>query len=132
SAMVVAWWQFGPLLESLFVDLTRAPAETLARLSPGFNEYHHNYRLTFSWIAILSIALWYPIARLAVQRGEALPRSLLFGAVAIGLLALASLDYPFRMLYWNRFEAVKWQGVDCYLLGQRADDVLLFCPALQP
>ena len=32
----------------------------------------------------------------------------------------------------NEFETVNWNGARCYILGERQDDVLLFCPRLDP
>ena len=29
-------------------------------------------------------------------------------------------------------DAVTWNGADCYIIGERGDDLLLFCPRLQP
>jgi hypothetical protein len=57
---------------------------------------------------------------------------MLAGAVAVITLAFASLDYPYRLFnqWGTQFDAARWQGQDCYVLGERSDDVLLFCPAL--
>jgi hypothetical protein len=60
-------------------------------------------------------------------------RGLLAGGAAIVLLAILLLDFPYRMLSRNNeFETVNWNGARCYILGERQDDVLLFCPRLDP
>jgi len=50
------------------------------------------------------------------------------------MLAVAILDYPFRLLnyFGTQFDVARWQNQYCYVLGERRDDVLLFCPELQP
>ena len=30
------------------------------------------------------------------------------------------------------FDAVQWRGSRCYVTGEREDDMLLFCPMLNP
>jgi hypothetical protein len=57
---------------------------------------------------------------------------MLAGGAAVLLIGLALLDFPYRVLYYNRFDAVTWNRVYCYNLGERRDDVLLFCPELRP
>jgi len=74
------------------------------------------------------------VLRLSARKGERLHWGLLAGAAATIVLALASLDYPFRLFnnLGTQFDAARWQSADCYILGERRDDVLLFCPALEP
>ncbi len=140
ASLIVAWWYFSPLLGALLesMDLSTAPAESLKLLAPGptgsLNDYHVNYRKTFSWIAIVSIIAWYVVERMARRKEESLHWGVRGGAAAVILLALALLDYPFRLMnYWGtQFDVARWQGINCYILGERRDDVLLFCPSLQP
>jgi hypothetical protein len=137
SAFLVAWWYFSPLVTALQTDMTTAAADRLRLLAPAadgsLNEYKISYRKTFSWIAIISILSWYLVARMAARKRASLHWGVLAGAAAVIVFSLAMLDYPFRLLNrWNQFDAARWQGNDCYILGERQNDVLLFCPLLQP
>jgi predicted Ser/Thr protein kinase len=137
SALIVAWLQFSQLAGAFLSDLSTAPEATLRLLAPvgdGTVNYSNTYRRTFSWIAILSTVVWYLVIRFARRKGAQLHWGMLVGAAATIVLALASLDYPFRLLnYWGtQFDVVRWQNQHCYVLGERRDDVLLFCPELQP
>jgi predicted Ser/Thr protein kinase len=138
SALIGAWLHFSPLSGALFSDFSSAPAATLRLIAPivdgSLNLYNNSYRKTFSWIVILSTVLWYFVLRLSARKGERLHWGLLAGAAATIVLALASLDYPFRLFnnLGTQFDAARWQSADCYILGERRDDVLLFCPALAP
>jgi predicted Ser/Thr protein kinase len=138
SALLGSWWHFSPLVAALFSDLSTAPAATLRRLAPvvdgSLNLQNNSFRKTFSLIAIVSTILWYLVMRLAARKGERLHWGILAGAAATIVLALASMDYPFRLFnsWGTQFDAARWQSQDCYILGERRDDVLLFCPALEP
>ena len=48
------------------------------------------------------------------------------------LLSLIYLSFPFRVIYQNKFPVVSWQDNQCYAIGERQEDLLLFCPSLQP
>ena len=50
----------------------------------------------------------------------------------IVFLSLASLDLPYRLLFQPKFTAARWSGNDCYIIGERPNDLLLFCPTLAP
>jgi hypothetical protein len=129
-----AWWYYSPLLGALVnisPDISKAPAESLALLSPRFSSYHETYRATFVWVTIVCVVLWYPAVRLAAMKGERLSKGIVAGGVAVVLLALALLDFPYRLLYHSDFEAATWQDATCFVLGEGSDDLLLFCPEFQ-
>ena len=131
-ALYSAWWGFSPLFEAYFQRVSTARAEDLALLAPDYIRYHGDYRKAFIWIVFLSVLAWFPVARLAAFRREKLNRGMLAGGAAVVLLGLALLDFPYRLLRQNRFVAVTWNGVYCYNIGERWDDLLLFCPDLRP
>jgi hypothetical protein len=139
SAVVLpaAWWHFSPQLSSVMTDMTTAAPETLRPLAPGpngqLNVFQDSYRTAFIWIVDLSILAWYAIARMAKRKHEALHWAVIAGAAAVIILALGSADFPFRVINpYNRFDAVKWHENSCYIIGEREDQLLLFCPTLGP
>jgi hypothetical protein len=135
SVLTIVWWYFVPLLSALMIlpDVSTAPAEQLALLSPHYRPLHEAYRASFTWVTILCLIAWYPALRLAAKRREPLNRGLLAGGVAVVLLSVLLLDFPYRMLRPTAdFEVAQWRGARCYVLGGRRDDVLLFCPRLEP
>jgi hypothetical protein len=131
-ALLSAWWAFFPLFNAYLQIVWSARAENLALLAPDYGWYHNDYRKVFSWIVILSVLAWYPVARLAAFRRERVNRGMLAGGAAAVLIGLALLDFPYRILLHNKFDAVTSNGVYCYKIGDRGDEVLLFCPGLQP
>src|SRR5262245_14304624 len=136
-ATLLTWRHFWPEFYALLTDVTTAPAEALRPFAPApagsLNVYQDAYRTPFIWIVDLSILAWYAILRVAGKRHETVHWSVLAGAAGTIVLALGLANVPFRLTnVFNRYDAVKWQGFDCYVIGERSDDLLLFCPALTP
>ena len=135
AVLVGAWFSFRPLIDALIIypDVSTVPARDLALLGPRFQPVHEAYRAWFIWVTIFCVLVWYPPLRLAAKRREPLNRALLSGGGVVALLAVLMLDFPYRLLYGhNAFEAAQWKGTRCYILGERGEDVLLFCPLLDP
>lgn len=134
SALVVGvtWWYFSPLLLAFITHVSTGAAETLALLSPRAVGDHNRYRQVLSVIVIVTVAVWYPVVRLARQ-GQSLHWGFVAGGVVATCVAVALLNFPYRMLYFNKtFEAVTWKNDHCYAIGERGDDILIFCPELSP
>ena len=132
SILIGAWWHFAPLLSAMLSYISTAPAESLALLSPAFVAYQNQYRYVFSAIAIGSVIAWWQVARTVTRTGRSLSWGILAGGIAIALLSLVFLDFPYRLIYHADFDRARWNGADCYIIGDRGDDLLVFCPELQP
>ena len=81
---------------------------------------------------IFAGVVWYAGWRLARRRRDALHIAIAVGAGGVFLLSLIYLSFPFRVIYQNKFDAVRWESADCYAIGDRQEELLLFCPSLQP
>jgi Protein kinase domain len=135
AALIGTWWYFAPLLTGLFnliPNVSMTPAENLAFLSPEFTPYHQSYRASFIWVSIACLLVWYPVLRTAFRRGIALNRGVLAGGLAVTLLSILLMAFPYRLLVQSEFEAARWQGESCYVIGERGEEFLLFCPSVQP
>ena len=136
AVLAGAWWylraEIALLLGLIDPNVATAPAESLAFLAPSFESRHTNYRFTLECVCIILAALWWVPIRVASRRGQRLNAGMLAGAAAILLLAMLMLHFPFRLLYQSELEAVEWDGRRCYVLGERGDEELLFCPHLEP
>jgi hypothetical protein len=132
TALGAAIWWFSPLLSVLI--LARAsvdPADHLALFSPAFVGYHNQYRWIFSFVVMLSVAVWIPVLKL-VRKGQTLHWGMMAGGAIVTAAALLLLHFPYRLLYFSKtFEAVSWNTVSCYVIGEREADRLLFCPELE-
>ena len=66
-----------------------------------------------------------------VRKGQTLHWGFIAGGIVATCVSIALLNFPYRMLYFNKaFEAVTWKNNHCYAIGERSDDILLFCPEL--
>jgi hypothetical protein len=132
SALVVTWWYFTPFIGSLFAiaGISTTSSESLSFLSPRFRPYHYLYRQGFTAVIIGWLVLWCPTIWLAKKKREPINGGILAGGVAVLLLSLLLLDFPYRLLAQGKrsFEAVNWSGDSCFLLGERQGHLLLFCP----
>jgi len=134
AVLIGTWWYFIPFLNSLAAvaldDVSSASSESLAFFSPRLHDYHWLYRKAFTAVVITCVGLWYPVVWLSVRKGEPVNRSIMAGGVAIVVLAVLLLDFPYRMLYTHKreFEAVTMNSDSCYILGERQAHLLLFCP----
>jgi hypothetical protein len=130
-ALVAAIAWFFPLLSALV--LTRAStgsSDSLALLSPAFVGYHNQYRWTLSFVVMVSVALWLPVAWL-VRKGQTLHWAMWAGGAVVTGAAVVLLHFPYRLLYSSKgFEAVSWGKASCYVIGERDADRLLFCPEI--
>jgi hypothetical protein len=123
-------WYFSPLIAALLDFVSRAPDDNLALLAADRIPYHNAYRSTFTTVAILMGLLWLSVLRLT-QTGQRLHWGMWAGGATVIFATLVLLHFPYRLMnYRTAFESVRWQGGQCYVTGERADAMLLFCPEL--
>jgi Protein kinase domain len=137
SVAVLAWvgwllWSDFWLLWTLHPDVSTAPADRLAFLSPSFESRHTAYRLTLEWACIIVVALWWVPFRLAARRGQRLNPGMIGAAATILAFTLLLLHFPYRLLYHAEFDVVEWRGQRCFAVGERQAEYLVFCPDLEP
>jgi len=132
SLLAVVWWCFADMLAGLLLDISMAPPEQLAFLSPLCEYRHLWYRESFLSVTIASLVLWYPVVTLALRKRQSMNRRVVVCGSGVVLLSLLLLDFPYRLLSHagDFFAPVTWQGQHCYVLGTRGDDRLIFCPEL--
>jgi hypothetical protein len=131
-ALVATWSYFWSLMAAFGTPAPTATSDQLALLSPAFREHHNAYRQALTLIVLLTTAGWYGVFKVSALRHQPLKASLAVGGAAVLGLALVSLVLPYRLLYQNRFELATWDNKSCYVMGEKDDKVLLFCPGLEP
>jgi tRNA A-37 threonylcarbamoyl transferase component Bud32 len=131
-AIVSAVWYFAPLLTTLLGGpLQNGTTEQFRLLSRDYVLDHNQYRQVFAIVVLFSVVVWYPVRKL-VQKGQAIHWGMVAAGIAATSFALVLLHFPYRLMYYNDvFEAVMWNGSRCYVVGERGDQELLFCPGLQ-
>ena len=134
--LAAAWWTNLPMLSMIIGlsphDISNAPADKLRFLAPDQFYEHEDYRVWFTWSTIISAAVWVPVIRFAARCGQSVNKLMLFAAVVVFTVSLALLDLPHRAFTQNELETATWEGRHCYVLGERGNDLLMFCPELAP
>ena len=132
TVLLGAVWYFHPMLNAATtISLSTAPLEQFAVLAPAFEDYQVLYRSVFEWLVILTGAAWYVVLRLAARRRQHVHAGLLVAGAATMFFALATLDLPYRLIFHSSFRVAEWKGNRCYITGEDAENLLLFCPALE-
>lgn len=137
SAVVLGavWWRFVPFLSALVAvgDISTAPIERVGFLSPALRPLHDSYRASFTGVVITCVVVWSPVLAMMFAQRTRPDFVVLAGGVAVLILTALLLDFPYRLISWDQrnFEQATWRGRDCYVLGERGGDVLVFCPTLQ-
>jgi hypothetical protein len=133
ATLVLAWWRFLPLLDAMMGSASIRPAEVLAVLSPRYESYQDEYRQVFSWMFIGTAAAIATVSRIAARQRVVLSTAVVVGIVMLLCLQLGSMTIAYRLLIQNKgFEPVKWSGQPCFHIGERQDQVLVFCPGAPP
>jgi hypothetical protein len=134
--LTVTWWLSLPFLEPVLgifpADVSTAPASSLAFFDVSNSQIHIDYRQRFAWGSFLCAAVWVPVIRLAQRRGQSINRLVAAGGIAVFVLSLAMLEFPYRLFVHGDADQVEWRDQRCYVLGERAGNVLLFCPEAPP
>ena len=104
----------------------------LSALGPEQAVVHRRYRQWFALHLLVFAAAWFQIA--AVRRRQMVSDGglVVAGGIALTLLSFFLLVAPYRTLLHNEAERIVFDGKRCYLVGQHAGDVLVFCPAQPP
>ena len=103
-----------------------------ARSIPNNLALHRSFRQQFSLHLLIFTAAWLQVLRLRAQRADYEARIVVAAGLALTLLALLFLVAPFRIMRHNEAERVAIGSQRCYLVGQRGNDGLVFCPVQPP
>jgi hypothetical protein len=132
SALVAAWWLFSSYFQVLFLHISTAEAKDLALLSGSCEQGRHYLRQALTAIFIVSALAWYQIARIARRHRRPGRWTLVSAGFAVALLALLSLEIPYRLFFHADFPQIPWNGQTCYVMGEREHMLLVFCPTANP
>ena len=127
-----AFWYYKPLFWAAIVSkVTTTAVDDFTVLAPVSVGYHNQYRWVFTGVVMFSVAVWYPVVRL-LRKGQSLHWGMFVSGGVVTCIALTLLHFPYRQLYHNKsFEAVLLNDARCYIIGERGDDLLAFCPLLE-
>jgi hypothetical protein len=85
-----------------------------------------------TYITVALVAVWYITARHVLRTSGSLKNGLLLGGLFVVLVSIVALNIPYRLIVQPKFVAARWGDNDCYIIGERSNDLLVFCPTLTP
>jgi hypothetical protein len=128
ASLTTAFWHFYPLVLASVGTIADASPADLALLSPANHLQHTHFRETFTLLALFSVTAWWTVLKFASRHGQKVSRSMVAGGAAVTILSVVLLSLPYRILRHNKFERATWSGYRCYVIGEGAADLLVFCP----
>jgi protein kinase-like protein len=132
-ALGVYAWHFRDIISGLDSLFTRQAPGSLFALRPGNRLAHDSMGVWLTVQLFVFGVAWYQLLKRRWTRHDSSAATIVLGG--FGLLAFSFLIFqaiPFRLLYHAEAERVMYQSQTCYLVGQRGDDALLFCPTQPP
>ena len=132
AALALFVWVFRDLLVAFVTFLDDGPAEYLARLSPLQIDTHGQYGVILTMLVLgMGVCAWLVFGR---RGGATAATSGPIHVVSLALIgvALVLLTVPWRYLWNNQFERVRFEDRRCYLLGETPEQALLYCPDVPP
>jgi protein kinase-like protein len=133
GVLVLYAWRFRAIIAGLDALYVQQPPGSLAALSPANRVEHNDLGQWLSVQLLVFGAAWYQLLKRRWMRKDREAGSVVFGGLAVLFLSFLFFQViPFRVLYHTEAERVLYSGRTCYLVGQRADEALLFCPLQTP
>jgi hypothetical protein len=131
-ALAAAAWQFHAFLGAL-VSPDSVSAGDLSRfaiLGSDQLDVHRHYRVSLTIVVVALTVGLYGVLQRRRRLGVRGDWSTIFVAAAVLGLALAMLDLPYRVVHLtdSQFERAQFGSLSCYIIGERTEDYLVFCP----
>jgi len=129
--LIVFCWGFANLIGAFTSNISTADRGTLTPLAPGNEPVHDAYRIVLPLIILGMVLAWMRVWRWARGTGARGDRAAGATGLALVALALLLLEFPYRILRHDLFQRVAYGGERCYIIGDRAENLLLYCPDAQ-
>jgi hypothetical protein len=131
-ALSVVVWQFFGFLGALVSPdgISDGDLSRFAILGSDHVDVHRTYRMTLTIVVVVLTVGLYAVLQRRRRLGSRGEWSSVFVAAAVLGLALTMLDLPYRVVHvtGSQFERAQFASFSCYIIGERADDYLVFCP----
>ena len=126
--MVVTWvhWPIFETLDALHQGMTVQPAAAPI-LGPPFRQAHFVYSqisAALTLVLILALWRWWPSFERRSDDPATL-RRMKWACVALSIVIVVAAIGP-RRFAWERFDVVVYKNRDCYVIGEKGDDLLLY------
>ena len=132
AALVAMRWRHGDLMDAWMTYINSAPAGRLDLLGPDHVKMRGWYRIELD-VLILAFGFGlYRVANLRRRHRTARGRAALAMLGALLVVFVLLNEWPYRTFYHNEFERIDYAGARCYIVGDSAQEFLIFCPEKSP
>jgi serine/threonine-protein kinase len=131
-AIIAIWRWFSPLLASIDGLISQTAGVDLTPLSPRNIEEHRLYRMAVSLVFYTFAIAWTALILSKVRRRIPGGWVSIAAGVTLTVVTLILTVIPYRILSHNTHQSVLFHSERCYLLGEREDSGLVFCPRPAP
>jgi tRNA A-37 threonylcarbamoyl transferase component Bud32 len=132
TLIALSWWWFAGFLSGLDSLITQASGGDLSALGPANKPEQQFYRQALS-IEFFGFAFgWAALIWSKVRRDDPGGWVSIAGGLMLTVMTLAALVFPYRILSHSQHQRVRFRSQVCYLLSERGNEGLLFCPLQEP
>ena len=130
---ILLFWRFQQIFAGLDSFVTQRSPAPLEIFSPGHVSERNNFFFyLFLYVAFFGYG-WYSLMRWQRSSQEGGAAGLIAAGISVTAMCLFfGQVLPYRALTMSRAERVTYQSSVCYLVGQRRDEGMLFCPLDPP
>jgi predicted Ser/Thr protein kinase len=128
AAIYWLWTRVGAVIASVGDLLQRSADADLSALSPANLAQQRDHRQLFALHVVVFAAAWSWLLIIRARRFGQDARVVIAGGLALTLWSFLLMVAPYRLTVWSEAERVLLNGQRCYLVGQRDEQGLLFCP----
>jgi hypothetical protein len=131
TALAATLWRFADVITAFWYPINELLPEQAAVLRPGTTGPGSYMTVLFLLILALAVSLRYA---LEIRRRAGVSDRAGWPAAGVVVLAVAVLflAMPYRILFHNRFERIRFNGNPCFVIGENRVELLLHCPTIPP
>jgi serine/threonine protein kinase len=128
-----SFWWFSEMFLALDSFINKRPPTDLSALRPENRAAQNFFGEMISLQVVVFGYVWYRIYRHRKQGGDREGGGVVVAGFAVAaFILLFGQIFPFRIVYHNKHERVTYQSRRCYLVGQKGNEALIFCPQQPP
>jgi serine/threonine protein kinase len=130
-ALAVTLWRFADVITAFWYPINELLPEQVAVLRPGSTGRTSYMTILFLLILALAVSMRYAFER---RRRAGVNDRAGWPAMGLAVLAVAVLflAMPYRILFHSKFERIRFQGNQCFIIGENRVELLLHCPTIPP
>jgi hypothetical protein len=129
-ALSVVMWRYWGLFHACVSMITTNPPAHFALIRPENAPFKSSYGIVLDVLIVAFGAGLLRVVRLRTEQGVRHGAGTMMVGIAILTLLVLMNEVPYRILWHNQFERIDVAGTRCYVIGEHADEWLVYCPEM--